>query len=81
MKDILTEKEASERRCPYSFGAPQFTLGKGGSIEAAPEHATMKLYPEKCISSECMAWRLAHKPASSGEETGYCGAFGTPKFT
>lgn len=79
MKDILTEKEAMERRCPYSFGAPQFTLDNGGSIGAAPEYSTMKLYPERCIASECMAWRLAHKPSSSGEETGFCGAFGVPR--
>lgn len=34
-----------------------------------------------CVASECMAWRLAHKPAASGEETGFCGAFGVPRHT
>jgi hypothetical protein len=28
-----------------------------------------------------MAWRLAHKDSAQGEERGYCGAFGLPRFT
>lgn len=80
MQDIVTEKEAHTRRCPYSFGAPRFTIGSGFTIEV-DHHATMRLYPENCIASECMAWRLAHKPAASGEETGFCGAFGVPRHT
>ena len=34
-----------------------------------------------CRTSECMAWRLAHKDAADGTERGYCGAFGLPRFT
>ncbi len=34
-----------------------------------------------CIAGGCMAWRLAHKDAADGAERGYCGAFGTPRFT
>lgn len=66
MKDILTEAEAKTRCCPYQ-GAK---LENDGFIEF-----------QHCIASKCMAWRCAHKPAASGEETGYCGAFGTPRFT
>lgn len=34
-----------------------------------------------CIASKCMAWRLAHKDGPDGQERGYCGAFGIPRFT
>ncbi len=66
MKDILTEAEAITRLCPLL--AP-IRLDDGDNEQ------------KLCIASKCMAWRLAHKPASSGEETGYCGAFGLPRFT
>ncbi len=84
MMDILTEAEAKTRKCPYSFGAPRFSLGNSGALDVVSsnsEHAVMDLFPPNCIAGECMAWRLAHKDAADGTERGYCGAFGTPRFT
>jgi len=72
MKDIVTEEEATSRVCPQRPG--ESVKGKDGVAE-------LTYIDRMCIASKCMAWRLAHKPAASGEETGFCGAFGHPKFT
>ncbi len=84
MMDILTEMEAKERRCPYSFGPPWSQ--DGGTVSAATAYGvagphSIALSPTNCIASQCMAWRLAHKDAADGTERGYCGAFGLPRFT
>lgn len=84
MQDILTENEAKTRRCPYSFAPPWSTDGKGIALTSASLGASgtmAQLSPTNCIASDCMAWRLAHKDAADGQERGYCGAFGTPRFT
>lgn len=76
MQDILTEKEAKTRFCPYRFTTQiqqSFSRDGGATSIAMP--------PIKCIATECMAWRCAHKDAADGEERGYCGAFGLPRFT
>lgn len=70
MKDILTEQEAKERWCPLA----RAQRSENRQIDGSPNNT-------QCIASECMAWRLAHKPSSNGDETGYCGAFGVPRFT
>ncbi len=77
MMDILTEAEAKTRKCPYSFGAPRYTMANPDKTE----YATVELFPPNCIAGECMAWRLAHKPSANGDETGFCGAFGVPRHT
>lgn len=69
MQDILTEEEAKKRWCPMLFSKV-----KGNQSDELSDFG-------KCVASECMAWRLAHKPAASGEETGFCGAFGIPRHT
>lgn len=79
MKDILTEAEAKGRWCPL-VRTGESTTSKGDehiSINRQMGGSPIGM----CIASDCMAWRLAHKPASNGDETGYCGAFGTPRFT
>ena len=73
MKDIVTEKEALEMLCPYVFGAARPAKPVAGGVDP--------IATTNCIASKCMAWRLAHKPAASGEETGFCGAFGIPRHT
>lgn len=71
MKDILTEAEAKERWCPL--------FSKRGL--PTNEEMTYGEISQKCIASQCMAWRLAHKDGPDGQERGYCGAFGIPRFT
>ncbi len=81
MMDILTEMEAKERRCPYSFGPPWSS--NGATVETSMGYDRVEAVitsPTNCIASQCMAWRLAHKDAADGTERGYCGAFGTPRF-
>ncbi len=72
MNDILTEKEAKTRWCPLARTISEKALVAG--------NRTVAEFPY-CIASQCMAWRLAHKDAADGQERGYCGAFGTPRFT
>ena len=72
MQDIMTEKEAKTKWCPMMrTGDPTTYDLNNNAFEATA----------KCIASNCMAWRLAHKDAADGTERGYCGAFGTPRFT
>lgn len=71
MKDILTEEEARQTVCPVRRG--ESVRGKDG--------LELEYIDRMCLASKCMGWRLAHKPASSGEETGFCGAFGVPRHT
>jgi hypothetical protein len=83
MKDIMTEAEATERWCPLARAiiSPELKIAKdipGAVVNREYGGPGADCY---CIASECMAWRLAHKPASNGDETGYCGAFGLPRFT
>lgn len=79
MQDILTEKEARMRRCPYSFGPPWTVSGL--KVPNVGTTETVQTSPTNCIASECMGWRAAHLQSPNGEERGYCGAFGTPRFT
>lgn len=79
MQDILTEKEAMTRWCPmgrFNTGGDEPTSFNRVSGFLKDKHPDMM-----CIASECMAWRLAHKPSASNEETGFCGAFGVPRHT
>ena len=72
MKDILSEKEAKTRWCP---------LNRPSGLDGAANRYEDGSPNGNCIAGECMAWRLAHKPDASGEETGFCGAFGVPRHT
>jgi len=70
---ILTEKEASTKRCQESFGQFYTTpdgksmmsmagnFGAGYAVQASPSH---------CIGSSCMAWRWHES------NHGYCGKAG-----
>lgn len=85
MKDILTEEEAKERRCPYSFAPPwsqngDTLMSMSGSASGLGSSFAALTSPTNCIASKCMAWRLAHKDGPDGSERGYCGAFGQPRF-
>jgi len=71
MQDIITEKEAKTKWCPMARLSEM-----GGTLNRCGPEASLQ-----CIASDCMAWRLAHKDAADGTERGYCGAFGTPRFT
>ncbi len=75
MKDILTEAEAKTRTCPIIRGQHEAIPDTKNSMSSLVEMAP------RCIAGECMAWRLSHKDGPYGEETGYCGAFGVPRFT
>jgi len=88
MKDFVTEKEASGRRCPYSFaacegvgmGAAMARPGKKVEVTEGVSLAVMDA-PAMCIASQCMAWRWSHQDAGpQAEATGFCGAFGLPKY-
>ena len=81
MQDILTEAEAKMRRCPYSFAPPYSSNGAKVPILTTGSSEAVFSSPTHCIASDCMAWRLAHKDAADGVERGYCGAFGSPRFT
>lgn len=81
MKDILTESEAKERRCPYSFAPPWSDNANTVSTVSTSGMLASHTSPTFCIASRCMAWRLAHKDGPDGSERGYCGAFGMPRFT
>lgn len=74
MKDILTESEAERRWCP--MGRIVSTVDKVTFVANRVDGGL-----PLCLASKCMAWRLAHKPSASGEETGFCGAFGVPRHT
>lgn len=78
MQDIMTEKEAKTRWCPM-IRAGEATKESVISINRLFDGSSPK--GSHCIASDCMAWRLAHKDAADGTERGYCGAFGTPRFT
>lgn len=89
MKDFVTEKEAGGRRCPYSFAACD-GVGLAGTMTARPSkkvemsegasYASVQA-PASCIAAQCMAWRWSHQDAGPGDEaTGFCGAFGLPKY-
>ena len=73
MQDILTETEAKTRWCPM-VRAPD----DGANVDSVDGR---DVRVGRCIAGECMAWRLAHKDSANGEERGYCGAFGLPRFT
>jgi hypothetical protein len=74
MKDILTEVEAKERWCPIAQVI-------GDNIDESTDKGIRVRRFGRCVASDCMAWRLAHKPSANGEETGFCGAFGIPRHT
>ena len=66
MKDFHTEDEACELICPYSYSEPTEDMAGGFS---------------KCCASECMAWRWSHaSDAGNNPPTGFCGAFGLPRY-
>ncbi len=73
MQDIFTETEAKTKICPLTYSIPEV---RGSHGQGFREYG-----PWNCIASDCMAWRLAHKDAADGQERGYCGAFGVPRFT
>ena len=64
MKDFLTVIDAKTRRCPM--------IVSHDDGEAQSTH---------CLASECMAWRWSHQdPGPNSPTTGFCGAFGLPKY-
>jgi hypothetical protein len=64
MKDFVTEADAKKKACPMIVGHDD-------------EIAT----PRDCVASSCMAWRWSHQdPGPNSPATGFCGAFGLPKY-
>jgi len=67
MKDFITEIEAHKKFCPFTF-----TVAR--DVDWKPDD-------QLCISARCMAWRWSHQDTSPADPpTGYCGAFGLPKY-
>ncbi len=81
MKDILTEAEAKTRWCPMVRGHMEIDQKAATAFNAGINQSGEDVRIGKCVAGECMAWRLSHKDGPNGEETGYCGAFGIPRFT
>lgn len=74
MKDFVTEKEASQKRCPWiNTPASVSDPGQFGS--------PLVVAPQTCLGSECMAWRWSHQDTGpTAEATGFCGQAGLPKY-
>ena len=64
MKDFVTEIDAKKKTCPMV-------------VRHYDEEAEGTL----CGASACMAWRWSHQdPGPNSPATGFCGAFGLPKY-
>ena len=81
---ILTEKEASTKRCQESFG-PVFTSPHGTALTVVGGNVTVSS-PTNCIGSSCMAWRWYEYNTDKNNgnrldgKTGYCGKAGRGSF-
>lgn len=87
MKDFVTELEATAKRCPLIETAPPKPVllppRAGGSGTSTAEYGTSyePAKPPLCLASSCMAWRWSHQDSGPiAEPTGFCGAFGLPRY-
>ncbi len=77
---ITTEKEATEKWCPFIRLAVDGTWAFTNRWEGEPQ--TDNKLDVVCIASKCMAWRWATPIEIRAEGTlglGYCGNAGTPQ--
>lgn len=73
MKDFVTEKDASQMWCPHV----RMAFDSDGDTRFNREQES-----HSCLGSKCMAWRWSHQAEAgpTSEPTGFCGAFGLPKY-
>lgn len=69
---LLTEEDARATWCPFvrvnDFTSQRTAVNRGIMSDQ-----------NRCISSECMAWRFAHPEEPEGvADLGYCGLAGKP---
>ena len=74
---MYTEKEASEKWCPFArtisreLPVAGNRVGAGRVTEALDSPATCR-----CIGSRCMAWRFGLGDSADAPRLGYCGLAG-----
>lgn len=79
MRDMLTEEEASTKRCPRSFGPSSASTDARTMNISGGSNTTEQASPIHCIASNCMFWRWTQQD-SNGTPTGFCGGAGQPKY-